>query len=161
MEARRLVRDILLKSDLISENDLSNFPFGVAYTAVVFEDKPSIANLEALLDDLIEKEGLANALKDWKKLEDYHMTVTLGKLPLHLLMRGDVGSEVEVNFTDFGYSDEAVVFKVNGYMSKNDVQHVTMLFKNSPSKSKKIVDWTVLDEPFSLTGIIKEFPNKY
>lgn len=152
-EAREIVRKML-------EESLENFPFGVAYTAVIFEDEGSSKVLEKILYDTLKNLKMEHLLSEWQNPPDYHMTVTLGKLPLHLLMRGDVGSDVEIDFTHIGISDEAIAFKVSGYISKNDIQHVTVLFKDAPSKSKEIVDWKELEEPFSLTGTIREFPNK-
>ena len=77
---------------------------------------------------------------------------------MHRKMAGDLNSEVTLHVTHFGVNALAAAFKVTGYMSKNDTQHITVMFKNQPSDSKGITNWLPLDEPFDVTAVIREVP---
>lgn len=133
--------------------------YGIAYTGVHIESHEEIAKLEEILNKTTKELGI-DIPNDWKSPEDYHMTVCLGELPLHLKMRGDLNSEVVLTLTHIGHSDVALAFKVTGYMSKNDVQHITMRFLEKPADSKEITQWYPLSSSFNVKGIIREIPKK-
>jgi len=121
----------------------------VSYTGVMIEDPIEIAKLQGV-----------NIPDGWKTPQDigdlFHMTITLGELPLGMKMRGDLGSEVELKVESIGKSDSAIAFGVSGFMSKNEVQHITIGFKERPAASKNIKEWFPLKTPFTVKGIIRE-----
>ena len=132
-------------------------PYGIAYTAAVVEDPSEEKKLETVFNDEVRAMGLK--LTGWRFPKDHHMTICLGELPLHLKMRGDIGKEVELHVTHFGFSDKAMAFKVTGYMSKNDTQHITMAFREQPADAKDIQEWHSLEEQFVISANIREAPN--
>jgi hypothetical protein len=136
-------------------------PYGVAYTSAVIEDGSDCRKLEEVAKDEVRKllrlsRDTDESLDGWKRPDDYHMTICLGELPLHRKMLGDIGADVALQVTHFGMTNEAAAFKVTGYMSKNDVQHITMFFRTQPSASKEIKEWRELPEPFTVKAVIRE-----
>lgn len=131
-------------------------PFGIAYTGAMVENEADIKKLHE--HTAWESDAHGISLDDWKMPEDYHMTICLGELPLHMKMRGDLNGEVEMHATHFGYTDKAMAFRVTGYMSKNDTQHITVAFREVPADSKEISEWHELKKPFSVQCIIREVP---
>lgn len=87
-----------------------------------------------------------------------HMTVLLGKMPLHLSLRGDLTlyKDVVLTVNEIGVSNDAIAFGVSGYMSINDKQHITLYFNKTPSQSKDIINWFPLKKRFTLNGTIKQ-----
>lgn len=131
-------------------------PYGVAYTGAMVEDVSAIRELhEATVAEAL-KHGLS--LEDWSTPSDYHMTICLGELSLRMKIR-DLNKEVELNVTHFGFSDKAAAFQVTGYMSKNDMQHITTAFVDKPADSKEITQWHALEEPFVVNAMIREVAN--
>jgi len=92
----------------------------------------------------------------WKFPQGYHMTVKLGQLPLGIKMRGDVNKDIELSVETLGISDDAIAFGVKGYFSKNEIQHITLRFKDVPSASNSIENWIPLASPFSVIGTVKQ-----
>ena len=136
---------------------------GIAYTGAMVENSGDIHRLvdaaKGQMRDLLRlSKDTSEALQGWKAPADYHMTVCLGELPLRMKMRGDIGAEVDLHVTHFGATNEAAAFKVTGYMSKNDVQHITMFYRLQPSDSKDIREWRELPEPFTVKAVIREVP---
>ena len=125
----------------------------ISYTSVVINNVKDISNLQSLLYSI---GGIPNG---WKSPQDYHMTITLGELPLGLKMRGDIGSEVDLTVNKIGISDNAIAAGVTGYISKKSHQHITLAFKEFPKDSDDIVNWKKLEQPFIVTGIITEQPS--
>lgn len=128
-------------------------PYGVAYTGVMVENQADRKRLKSVAAAQIYALGLD--VSGWTFPDDLHMTICLGELPLSVKMRGDVDQDVDLHVTHFGFSDLAVAFRVTGYMSKNDTQHITMAFRVRPADSKEITEWHEL-EPFVVTGVIRE-----
>lgn len=124
------------------------------YTGVIVKDPKDVDVLENKLDEALQKLNVKKT--GWIVPENYHMTITLGKLPLFLTMRNDLGKEVELYVDAIGMNDDAIAFRCSGYMSRNDTQHITMLFKTTPSASKEIENWMEIDEPFYVSGTIEE-----
>lgn len=143
-----------LVSDVIKE--MYDRPYGIAYTGAMIENDGDWLKLYNTAKQEISRLGVS--LNRWKRPEDFHMTICLGELPLHMKMRGDINSEVVLHVTHFGISDMAAAFKVTGFMSKNEIQHITVLFKKQPADSKNIVDWKPLQDPLDVTAIIREVP---
>jgi hypothetical protein len=148
-DIKKMIRQAIRES-------LTNRPYGIAYTGAMIENDHDWLRLYNEAEEQVKKFRIP--VKGWNKPEDYHMTICLGELPLHRKMAGDLNSEIALHVTHFGMSQLAAAFKVTGYMSKNDVQHITMLFKNQPSDSKNITNWLPLDEPFEVTAVIREVP---
>lgn len=141
---------------MVVRESFTDRPYGIAYTGAMIENEHDWLKLYNVADHELKKLGIS--LKGWGRPDDYHMTVCLGELPLHRKMAGDLNSEVTLHVTHIGFSELAVAFKVTGYMSKNKVQHITMMFKNQPSDSKDITNWLPLDEPFDVMAVIREVP---
>ena len=133
--------------------------YGISYTGVRIEDPNEIHKLEVFFQKTIDQISFI-VPDNWKSPEDYHMTICLDELPLHLKMRGDLNSEVVLTITHIGYNTKAIAFKVTGYMSKNEVQHITMRFLDKPADSKEIVDWYPLKTGLELKGYIREVAKK-
>jgi hypothetical protein len=148
MNIRKVIRNEVIR---ILESNSSS----VAYTGVFFDSKTD-GLLEARLEEELDRLGY-KIPEDWKTADDYHMTVTLGELPLGLKMRGDIGAEVELEVNKIGVSEKAIAFGVTGYLSKNRNQHITMAFKDKPVDSNYIEQWIDI-ESFIIKGYIKEFP---
>jgi hypothetical protein len=129
-------------------------PYGVAYTGAMVEEEVFIRKLHDAT--IIEANKYGLNMDGWSIPSDYHMTICLGELPLHMKMRGDLNKDVELHITHFGFNDKAAAFQVTGYMSKNDMQHITVAFKEKPADSKDITQWYELERPFTLTAMIRE-----
>jgi len=95
------------------------------------------------------------------KIFAHHMTISFGK-PLE--DRGIIGDNVTLTATDIGISDMAMAVKVEGYPSNNDIPHITIAVNvaegGKPYDSNKIVNWTPLEYPINLSGIVKEIMSK-
>ena len=150
-DIRNLVRSAINES-------LYERPFGIAYTAAVVEGWSDRQKLYEAFEAEISKAELE--LQGWHHPDDYHMTICFGELPLSMKVRGDLNSEVHLRATHLGISDEAIAFRVEGFMSKNDMQHITMLFKHRPADSNSIRNWKELDRPFTVSSVIREVPAK-
>lgn len=148
-DLKQIIRSVVLES-------FTDRPYGIAYTGAMIEDDHYWLKLYDEAERQLKKMNIS--LKRWNRPDDYHMTVCLGELPLHRKMAGDLNSEVTLRVTHFGVNALAAAFKVTGYMSKNDTQHITVMFKNQPSDSNGIKNWMPLDEPFDVTAVIREVP---
>lgn len=141
-------------------NEMYGRPYGVAYTGAIVENEADIRKLNVTMAEEMVKmrssSGIGSKWVYWQTPSNYHMTICLGELPLHLKMRGDVGKEVTLHVTHIGVNKGAVAFRVTGYMSKNDVQHITMRFLSQPSDSKNIHFWHPLEHPFDVSATIRE-----
>lgn len=127
----------------------------ILYSAVIIEDPKEIEKLKQASDEFVPS--------DWVRPENYHMTIALGPLPDSLKFRGDLNKEVTLKVTDYGQSEKAFAFKVTGYMSKNNLQHITMAYNpkegGRPIDSNYITGWVPI-KPFEVNGIIREIPKK-
>ena len=92
-----------------------------------------------------------------EKTSYFHMTISLGKFPESLYLRGDLNKEVTLEITSIGISNSAIALGTSGYYSKNDIPHITLAFSKygTPSESKEIKNWEPIDN-FSVTGTIRE-----
>eukprot|EP01127_Copromyxa_protea_P016324 TRINITY_DN4826_c0_g1_i4.p1 TRINITY_DN4826_c0_g1~~TRINITY_DN4826_c0_g1_i4.p1 ORF type:complete len:408 (+),score=94.68 TRINITY_DN4826_c0_g1_i4:112-1224(+) len=99
----------------------------------------------------------------WKKYY-HHMTVCLGQLPEEReadsrlpTQKEALGKEVTLTVVASGKSEQAFAVKVEGYVSSNEILHVTMcVAPNGHAKDSNLIsEWTPC-EPFSITGVVEE-----
>lgn len=121
----------------------------IAYSAVVIEEPSEIAKIKKIVEQYIPLN------QGWKKPLDFHMTISLGKFPESLYLRGDLNKKVTLKIDTIGISANAIALGTNGYYSKNDIPHITLAFKNEPAASKFIENWEKIDT-FYVTGVIRE-----
>lgn len=125
----------------------------VDYTAVLIEGD-EIAKFESELSKRLDELNISIP-EGWTRSDNYHMTITTGELGLGLKMKGIIGLEVEMKVHSIGVSDKAMAVGVEGLFSRNEVQHITIAFKDRPADSNDIVQWTGF-EPFHVTGYVRE-----
>lgn len=129
-----------------------------------FKNKSSkIAMVE--LDD-VSKSKLFTALahkvpkvpKGWKVFA-HHMTINFGK-GLGEDRMEDLGKKISLMATDIGISDMAIAVKVSGYVSDNDIPHITVAVNTEaggkPVMSNQITNWEPLTPHINLNGIVTE-----
>ncbi len=123
----------------------------IAYSAVVIEDSSEIAKIKKIVEQYIPLN------QGWKKPLDFHMTISLGKFPESLYLRGDLNKKVTLKIDTIGISANAIALGTNGYYSKNDIPHITLAFQkySTPAASKFIENWEKIDT-FYVTGVIRE-----
>src|ERR1035437_6956547 len=85
------------------------------YSAVFIEDPKYIAVLDKIVDIVLPE--------DFVKVEGYHQTISLGKFPESLRLRGDLNKEVDLKIIGIGMSSKAIALKVEGFLSKNEISH--------------------------------------
>lgn len=136
---RRLIRKILIEDSKPT----------VIYSAVIIEDHSELAKIQKLIKKYVPIN------QQWKKPHDFHMTISLGKFPESLYLRGDLNKEVTLKLTSIGISGNAIAIETSGYYSKNDIPHITLAFQTTPSDSKEIKNWELIDN-VSVTGTIRE-----
>lgn len=141
MDIRKLIRKIII------EDSKPN----VIYSAVVIEDSVELDKIKKLLEKYVPTN------QGWRKPHNYHMTISLGKFPESLYLRGDLNKEVTLTLNAIGISNNAIAVGTSGYYSKNDMPHITLAFHkhSQPAASKEIKDWEPIDN-ISITGIIRE-----
>lgn len=137
-QIRKLIRNILIKEAQT-----------IIYSAVCIEDPAEIAKIDKIREQYVPKD------KGWKKPHDYHMTISLGKLPNVLLKKGDLNQDVSLTVTAIGISTNAIALEVSGYYTKNDIPHITLAFIGEPANSKNILHWMPIEE-FDITGVIRQ-----
>jgi hypothetical protein len=127
----------------------------ILYSGVIIEDPKEIEKLKQASDEFVPS--------DWVRPDNYHMTISLGPLPDSLKFRGDLNKEVTLKVTAYGQSEKAFAFKVTGYMTKGNLQHITMAYNpkegGRPVDSNYITGWVPIKE-FEVNGIIREIPRK-
>lgn len=138
----------------------------MSYSAVVL-DEPSQQRLK---DFALEPETnvKVNSIRlpihvrdnGWK-VYCHHMTINMGPLPEHL--KSYLDSDQKLEAIAIGVSDKAVAVRVIGTMaghSKNDIPHITIAVNvkggGKPVDSNKITQWTRLEKPIKLSGVVKE-----
>ena len=93
--------------------------------------------------------------KGWK-LVCHHMTIKFPGIPEFVKPYLDSVQHLEA--ISVGISDKAVAVRVVGFHSDNKIPHITIAVGNGgkPVDSNKIVNWTKLETPIKLTGVVKE-----
>jgi len=129
----------------------------VEYTGVILEGS-EIQKFESLLSKELMVLGI-EAPPEWRKPDNYHMTITSGELSLSVKMSGAIGSPVELTCHSIGVSEDAMAVGVSGLFSRNEIQHITVLFRSRPSDSNYITNWVEFN-PFTVTGYVREVTNK-
>jgi hypothetical protein len=118
------------------------------YSAIVIDEK-SKSKLEKLLKKFPE-------FSDWKKFI-HHMTVQVGNLEGGAV-RSQLGKKFKLEATHIGYNDTALAVKVKGFLSKNDVPHITLAVNpdgGKPFHSNRITKWKSIAS-IDLKGTLKE-----
>lgn len=131
------LRKVLDSKDMYKQSD-------VLYSAVVL-DTASRTFLLDFVEDLIP-EG-------WKVIA-HHMTIKLGELK----DKSDIGQEVTLTVTDIGLSDMAMAVKVTGYVSNNEIPHITIAVNpdgGKPVMSNQITNWRPVKKVM-LNGVVTE-----
>jgi len=129
----------------------------VEYTGVILEGN-EILKFESQVSKRLIEIGV-EIPTTWKNPDNYHMTITLGELSLGMKMDGAIGSPAELTCHSIGASEDAMAIGVTGMFSRNEVQHITIAFRDRPSDSKDISEWVEF-EPFTVTGYVREITNK-
>jgi len=131
------------------------------FTAVLIEDADEINKINKIFNHLFLKGFIPS---DFQRPMfsngqlDYHMTVKMGELPI--MFKRDLNKDVFLNIKTVGISDEAIALGVSGdYFSTNKFQHITIAFKDVPSKSNEIQSWVKLKRPLKISGVLREFDN--
>ena len=128
-------------------------PKKILYSAVVLDEK-SKGILKNDLTKLFYDPKIHG--EKWE-LFAHHMTIVFGK---GLEDKSEVGKTVQLTATELGISDMAVAVKVEGYPSANAIPHITVAVNiadgGKPFMSNKITDWTPLNNPIVLSGIVTE-----
>ena len=127
----------------------------VVYSAVVIENDSDIKKL----DDIFKK----YTVNGWEKPANYHLTISPGKFPETLYLRGDLNKEVELKIESIGISDKAIAVGVSGYYTRKDNPHITIAFNKAeggkPADSDDISNWEQIDN-LSVVGTIREIGEK-
>jgi hypothetical protein len=117
-------------------------------------------NIRAV-DSSGETKGLPVLVKqgDWKvdKL-CHHMTIKFPDIPD--FVKPYIDSNQHLEAISLGVSDKAIAVRVVGFHSENKIPHITIAINvkggGKPVDSNKITNWTKLEKPIKLTGIVKE-----
>ena len=136
------LKRVLEAKDLMEYSD-------VLYSAVVLDEDSK--------SKLITKFG-SYIPNDWKVFAN-HMTIVFGK---GLEDKSELGKEIELKVTKFGYSNMAMAVQVEGYPSTKQTPHITLAINpngGAPKMSNDITDWAEV-EPFFVKGIVTEIKRK-
>ncbi len=125
----------------------------VDYTAIVIEGN-DIDIFEKKMSNRLDELGI-KIPSSWKYPDNYHMTITLGELSLGVKMSGVIGRKVEIEVYSVGVSDDAIAVGVYGMFSRNEMQHITLAFRDKPADSKDISKWIEF-KPFKVDGYVRE-----
>ena len=128
----------------------------VDYTAVVIEGD-EIAKFESELSKRLDEMNISIP-EGWTHSDNYHMTITTGELGIGLKLKA-LGAPIELKAHSIGISNKAIAIGVEGMFSRNEIQHITIAFKDNPKDSGDIVEWTGF-KPFSVTGYVREIERK-
>ena len=96
--------------------------------------------------------------EDWKIYAD-HMTIAFGQGLESVDKKLDLGKIIDLKVVKLGISDKAIAVKVEGYVTLNNIAHVTLAVNDfdggKPYMSNLITDWYDC-ENIIISGIIKE-----
>jgi len=115
-------------------------------------------------EDLDKIEKFIALPPGWVKVDDYHITITHGELPVtHKL---DLNKSVDnIKIVAIGMSDKAIALQVEmSYFSRGEIQHITLAYNKtedaSPKDSNDIKTWRPLKNPVEVSGIIRGVPTQ-
>lgn len=148
----------------------------LGYVGIVLDDPSKAAILHKAEVMLAQAKGVTQEELQNLALKPiaHHMTLTLGKLPEGFEYLE--GQKATIKATEFGFSDKAVAFKCSDTISLGDDKtlswkdfpksknfasrfpHVTVytLGTGRPVESKDITEFEELNNPVTLTGIIRQ-----
>ena len=135
-------------------------PKGISYSAVML-DQQSIEKLKKAFNNN-KPENFVYEAKDYSL--PHHMTITMGALEKYN-QNYPVGENITLEVTGYGISGDAMAISVKppfDISEKIKQPHITFALPpgGKPFLSNKIENWTPIDNTFSVTGIVKEVPNK-
>ena len=131
------VASVMGSKDMYKESD-------VLYSAVVL-DSGSRSSLLSMVE---------NEIPDGWNIIAHHMTITMGELK----DKTDLGKDVTLKVTEMGLSDMVMAVKVEGYVSKNEIPHITIAVNpngGKPVMSNDITKWVKI-KPFNVIGKVTE-----
>ncbi len=106
-----------------------------------------------------ETKGLPVLVKqgEWK-LICHHMTIKFPGTPDFI--KPYIDSDQKLEAISLGISDKAIAVRVVGFHSENKIPHITIAINvkggGKAVDSNKITNWTKLEKPIKLTGVVKE-----
>jgi hypothetical protein len=132
----------------------------MSYSAVVLDEKSqkkltewALKNIKVngvRLPILVEREG-------WK-LFCHHMTIQYPGIPE--FVKQFVESKQSLDAIALGISDKAIAVRVIGFHSENKIPHITVAVNTQaggkPMMSNAITNWTKIEKPVTLSGVVKE-----
>ena len=131
------IASVMGSKDMYKESD-------VLYSAVVL-DNGSKNSLLSMVE---------NEIPDGWNIIAHHMTITMGELK----DKTDLGKDVTLKVTEMGLSDMVMAVKVEGYVSKNEIPHITIAVNpngGKPVMSNDITKWVKI-KPFNVIGKVTE-----
>lgn len=111
---------------------------------------------------IVETDYFFHQTSDYSIDDGYIMRIVLSKKSqLSESVESDLEFQSQARrvVDEIGVSDKAIAVGVSGYLSRNDKQHITILFKDKPVDSKDIKNWIKI-KPFTLSGTVREFAKK-
>lgn len=140
----------------------------VLYTGIVLEPEAT-ADLRDMITDLgydsdVDGWELSNIASHGNEQLNHHMTLTVGALKPNDPLRDMLGEDVELRVVGWGI-DRALgvaAWRVEppaGIPVKTGNPHITAALADAgvkPFQASKIRDWQELDEPFTITGTLRE-----
>jgi hypothetical protein len=97
---------------------------------------------------------------DWE-LHAEHYTVTYNQRYEELGIDIALGTEICIMATHIGENDHCCAVKTEGFYTHHPIPHITILVNHlkgsTPVMSNTITEWTELETPIKLTGLLVEF----
>lgn len=136
-----------------------------AYTAVVlklFDQDFLRGAMSDVLDKGLRETGFVERSNNGVRLS-HHMTICMGGCPE--VLRDQLGHQKALTIDAWGMTDQALAVRVCSVLPftaecKNATPHVTVAVNpsqgGSPKSSNDITEWTMFEQPFSLSGILEE-----
>ncbi len=127
---------------------------------LLFEEVGYKVSYCGVMLDQQSREMILNHLSipnDWKVI-CHHMTIKMGELPENL--KNKKGEKVTLRVTKQGKSDKAIAVGIDTDLSQNVIPHITVAINAAigakPKDSNDIIEWTDLEESFTVSGRIEE-----
>lgn len=130
----------------------------VSYSAVVLDDN-SISKLKQEANKIIPKDFVYET-KSGEQLP-HHMTINMGPLKMDGYK---VGDKIDLKVVGFGISKDAIAAEVSPPypIDSKSRPHITIAIPigGKPFMSNKIETWNKIEQPFVVSGIVEEVPQK-